>query len=138
MEERPFNDNSYQQFLNEEKLMGSKCKACGAVSVPPRPLCSKCYNTTMEWVPFRGIGKLAAFTSVFVGPPYMVKEGYNRKHPYIAGVVELEEGGRMDARIEGMDATRPELIKVGTPLIVTYLHRDEGIEKKTFLAFKPI
>ena len=137
MEARPFTDNSFQQYLDEEKLMGSKCKNCGAISIPPRPLCQKCYHAKMEWIPFKGTGKLAAFTVVFVGPPYMVKEGYDRKRPYISGVVELEEGGRVDARIEGMDATRPELIKVGTPLKVTYLHRGEGTEKKTFLAFNP-
>ena len=137
MEDRPFSDNSFQQFLNEEKLMGSRCKICGELFVPPRPLCPKCNNTKMEWVPIKGNGKLAAFTSIFVGPPYMVKEGYDRKHPYIAGVVELEEGPKVDARIEGIDATKPELIKIGTPLTATYLHRGEGAGKKTFLAFKP-
>ena len=30
MYDRPFNDNSYEQFLNEEKLMGAKCTKCGA------------------------------------------------------------------------------------------------------------
>jgi uncharacterized OB-fold protein len=30
MEERPFSDISYEQFLSEEKLMGSRCKKCDA------------------------------------------------------------------------------------------------------------
>jgi len=45
----------------------------------------------MQWVEMKGKGKLAAFTCIAVGPPAMIKEGYDRMHPYISGVVELEE-----------------------------------------------
>ena len=65
------------------------------------------------------------------------KEGYDAKHPYIIGVVELEEGARIVARIEGVNASQPETIKIGTPLTVEYLHQGEGENKKTFLAFRP-
>jgi len=51
--------------------------------------------------------------------------------------VELEEGGRVDARIEGVDAGEPEKIKVGMPLKVKFLHREEGGKKETYLAFEP-
>ena len=137
MEERPFSDGSYEQFLNEEKLMGSKCAKCGALFVPPRSICIRCYNTKMEWAQMKGKGKLVAFTCIAVGPPYMIKEGYDRQHPYCSGVVELEEGVRVVARIEGVNTNKPETIKVGTPLTVQFLHRGEGENLKTFLAFKP-
>jgi len=137
MGERPINDISYEQFLNEEKLMGSLCKECGKKYFPPRLICAKCYSTEAEWVEFKGSGKLVAFTCISVGPPFMVKEGYDRKNPYCSGVVELEEGVRTAARIEGVDSTKPETIKIGTPLSVEFLHRGEGEETKTFLAFKP-
>jgi len=137
MDERPFSDISYQKFLDEDKLMGSKCVKCGARAAPPRPICPKCHGTDMQWVEMKGKGKLAAFTSISVGPPYMVEEGYDRKHPYISGVVELEEGVRVDARIEGIDGSKPEVIKIGTPLAVAFLHRGEGENLRTFLAFKP-
>jgi len=137
MEERPFSDISYEQFLNEEKLMGSKCAKCGALFVPPRSICIRCYNTKMEWAQMKGKGKLVAFTCIAVGPPYMIKEGYDRQHPYCSGVVELEEGVRVVARIEGVNTNKPETIKIGTPLTVQFLHRGEGENLKTFLAFKP-
>ena len=138
MQERPFSDISYEQFLNEEKLMGSKCKKCGSLFLPPRPICIKCSSHEMEWVEMKGKGKLLAFTCIAVGPPFMMKEGYNRKHPYCTGVVELEEGVRVVARIEGVDTTKPEGIKIGTPLTVEFLHRGEGERRTTFLAFKPL
>jgi uncharacterized OB-fold protein len=92
----------------------------------------------MEWVEMKGKGKLAAFTAIYVGPPSMVAEGFNRKNPYCVGVVEFEEGVRIDARIEGLDTKNPETIKVGMPLTVKFLHRTEGENMKTFLAFEAL
>jgi len=138
MEERPISIISFNQFLNEERLMGSRCKKCGSLFLPPRPICIKCYSSDMEWVEMKGKGKLAAFTCIHVGPPWMIEQGYDRNHPYCSGVVELEEGVKIDARIEEVDANKPETISIGMPLTVTYLHRGEGEEMNTFLAFKPL
>ena len=137
MEQQLFNDISYEQFLSDDKLMGSRCKQCGAFYVPPRPICIKCYASEMEWVETKGRGRLAAFTCIAVGPPFMVKEGYSRANPYVSGVVELDEGARVVARIEGVDGGRPETIKIGTPLRVEFLHRGQGEDSATFLAFRP-
>jgi uncharacterized OB-fold protein len=137
MEVRPFNDISYERFLSEDKLMGSRCRKCGVLSIPPRSVCVKCYGSEMEWVAMKGNGKLAAFTCIAIGPPFMIKEGYDRKHPYVSGVVELEEGVRVVARIEGVDGSNPETIRIGTPLRVEFLHRGEGEKSTAFLAFRP-
>jgi len=91
----------------------------------------------MEWVEMQGNGKLAAFTCIAIGPPFMIREGYDRKHPYVSGVVELEEGVKVVARIDGVDGSKPETIKIGTPLKVEFLHRGEGADLTTFLAFSP-
>lgn len=137
MADSPFNDTSYEQFLNGGKIMGSKCKKCGALALPPRSICVSCFGSEMEWVQFKGTGKLAAFTSIVVAPPYMVKEGFNRNNPYVVGVVELNEGVKTVARIVGFDAKKPEQIKVGTPLKAEFLEKGEGPDKQTSLAFKP-
>lgn len=137
MYDRPFNDNSYEQFLKEEKIMGSQCQKCGALALPPRPICVSCFGSELEWIQFRGVGKLAAFTSIIVAPPFMAKEGFNKNNPYVVGVVELEEGAKIVARITGVDAKNPAEIKVGTPLRAEFLLSDQGPEQKTYLAFKP-
>jgi uncharacterized OB-fold protein len=138
MEERPFSDISYQRFLDEDKLMGSRCKKCSAVFVPPRQICIECYSLEMEWVPMSGRGKLAAFTAIRIPPPSMIALGYSRKNPYCSGVVALEEGGRVDARIEGLDLDRPQDIKIGMPMRVIFLHREDVEPSKTCLAFEPV
>jgi hypothetical protein len=137
MRERPFSDISYNEHLHEEKLMGVRCRQCGAAFVPPRPFCVACYSSDLEWVEMKGRGKLAAFTCVNIPPPFMMAEGYDRKRPYCSGVVELEEGGRVAARIEGVDARKPEKIRIGMPLKVTFIHRGEGPDARTYLAFEP-
>jgi uncharacterized OB-fold protein len=138
MGEKPFSDISYNEYLKEEKLMGCKCRKCGTAFVPPRPLCVQCYSPDMEWVAMKGKGKLAAFTCITIPPPFMMAEGYDRKRPYCSGVVELVEGGRVAARIEGVDARKPESIDIGMPLRVKFLHRGEGVEAMTYLAFEPM
>jgi uncharacterized OB-fold protein len=137
MEQRPFSDISYERFLAEEKIMGSRCRKCDALFVPPRPICIHCHGSEMEWAEAKGEGKLSAFTCIAVGPPFMIAQGYNRKNPYVSGVVELEEGVRVDARIEGVDPNRPDEIKVGMPMKAMFLHREDGEESITYLAFKP-
>ncbi len=135
---------SFDQFISEKKLMGSKCRKCGALYAPPRPICLKCYSSEMEWVELRGKGKLVAFTVIGVGPEPMVAAGYDRDHPYCSGIVELEEGPRISAQIVGVDATHPEDIKIGTPLTLDFVERGKfawGGElakiKKTFPVFRP-
>jgi uncharacterized OB-fold protein len=137
MENRPFNDTSYAQYLNEARVMGSRCKKCGAQALPPRPICVSCYGSEMEWVELKGKGKLAAFTSIVVAPPFMAKEGYGRNNPYIVGVVELEEGVKAVARINGLDVKHPDQIRVGIPLQADFASKGEGPARQTSLVFKP-
>ena len=134
MEDRPFSDLSFESFLSEEKLMGSRCGQCEALYVPPRPICTGCRGSEMRWEQVTGKGRLAAFTCISVAPPAMIAEGYGRDNPYISGVVELEEGARVDARIEGIDAKKPGEIRIGMPLKARYLHRTDD---RTTLAFDP-
>ena len=138
MEERHFSDISYAKFLMEEKFMGSRCQYCDALFVPPRPICVKCHGNKMGWEELKGSGKLAAFTCIGIGPSFMAAEGFSRENPYCSGVVELDEGARVDARIEGLDTKNPENIKIGMPLTVKFLHRFQGELPKTYLAFTPL
>ena len=91
----------------------------------------------MEWMQMQGEGTLAAFTGISVAPPYMAKEGFGRNNPYVVGVVRLKEGVGVVARIVGIDAKKPETIKVGMPLKAELISKGEGPEKRTILAFKP-
>jgi uncharacterized OB-fold protein len=66
----------------------------------------------------------------------MIEQGFDRDNPYLTGIVELEEGPKISARLIGFDASQPDQAKIGSPLSVTFLEYGEGDEKKTALAFQ--
>jgi uncharacterized OB-fold protein len=133
---RPFTAASFDQYLAEGKLMASRCVNCGTLDLPPRAICPKCHSENLEWTETSGKGKLAGFTVVSIAPTFMIEQGYGRDKPYASGIVELEGGVKISARIIGVDATKPEEIKVGTPLTVDLITVGEGEKAKTYLAFK--
>lgn len=136
--ERPFTAASFEQYLNEKKLMGSHCPNCDKSFLPPRAICSHCFGDQLEWVEFQGAGKLSAFTSIYIAPTAMIEAGYGRDKPYLAGVVELEDGVKFSGQILGLDASQPDHVEIGAPLKAEFIERGEGDAKKTFLAFRAI
>lgn len=135
MSDFDFTSKAFSDKLSEHKLFGSRCKACGQMFLPPRAMCPGCHSHEVEAVEFSGKGKLAAFTVIYIAPTAMIAAGYDRKNPYCAGVVELEEGPRISAQILGVDVTQPEGIQIGTPVEVTFIERGEGDARKVFLGF---
>ena len=53
----------------------------------------------------------------------IAKKDMIRNNPYCSGAVELEEGPRVVAQIEGVDTLNPETIKIGMPVKATLLRR---------------
>jgi uncharacterized OB-fold protein len=133
-EERDINSASFYQFLVEKKLMASRCKKCQALYLPPHPICTKCPGDEVEWVEMKGDGELAAYTAISVGPTSTIEEGYDRNNPYLVGIVQLQEGPKVSARVLGIDPKKPESIKVGTPLTVEFVEPAEG--KQPYVAFR--
>ncbi|WP_372683797.1 Zn-ribbon domain-containing OB-fold protein, partial [Desulfosarcina sp.] len=135
--DRAFSDRSFRQFLSEEKLMGCRCRKCGNGYLPPKPICTNCFSRDLEWVEMPETGTLAAFTWITVGPPAMRQEGYGRKNPYCSGVIELADDLRVDARIQGLDPKRPEIVRIGMPMRIDFIHQERDGAKWTLLGFRP-
>ena len=131
-----FNSHGFYKYIDEHKLMASRCKTSGELYMPPRPICSISHSTDMEWVEMSGKGTISAFTVITVGPTRMVAAGYDRKNPYCTGIVKLAEGGSISAQIFGLDLSKPERIKVGTPVHAIYFEREEDGKKRTYLGFE--
>jgi hypothetical protein len=128
VEDKPFTVKSYYDFLKEKKLMGNSCGDCKALMVPPRLVCIQCRGKRLDWVQFSGKGSLETFTVIHV-PPTFLKE----KAPYAVGIVKLEEGPMVTARLLGVDAQNPEKIKLGMSMVADYIEENG----RTILAFKP-
>ena len=136
MADREFTSASFNKYLKEKRLMAARCQGCGRINLPPRPMCGWCHGFQMDWAELSGIGALAAFTAISIGPSAMVESGYGRDNPYVSGIVTLEEGPSISARILGVDAKAPETIRVGTPVHVEFLDQGEGEAARAVLAFR--
>lgn len=132
----PFTAHSFQHYLGQGKLKASRCLNCQRIYLPVRSLCPDCGGLDLEWVDLSGQAKLAAFTSVYIGPTFMNEEGFSRQKPYLTGIVELEEGPRISARLLGLTPEEPEGIKIGMPLIFTVHEIGEGDSSTFQLAFR--
>jgi uncharacterized OB-fold protein len=120
MAEKEFTAASFYGFLDQKKLMGSKCTKCGALYLPPRAFCGQCLGGEMEWFQFSGKGKLVSYSVVTVGTTMYEEKGYSRDNPYCWGLVQLDEGPRISALLFGADVSRPDSITMGQPLEVVF------------------
>ena len=135
-QKRAFTAASFNAYLaGEKKLMGVRCRTCGALSPEPRPMCHSCHSREMEWYQFTGKARLSTFTCISIGPVYMVEKGHGRNNPYCSGIVTLEEGPRLSARILGVDSANPQNIQTGMDLV---LDLEEVDPERPTPAFRPV
>lgn len=134
--DRPFTAASFQAYMNEGKLMGSRNRETGEVFVPPRPIDPGTHGNNMEWVELSGRGTLAAFTSVYIGTSAMIDAGYDRSNPYVAAIVELAEGPRISAQLLEVDGKQPDIAWIGQPVSASFIERGDGDRRRAYLAFE--
>ncbi|MCP4760539.1 MAG: Zn-ribbon domain-containing OB-fold protein [archaeon] len=137
--EREFTVYSYLEYLNNKKLMGSKCKKCGEMYVPPRKICTKCNALNeMEWVEMSGNGKVAAYSCIGVGTTFMADKGYSMKKPYCFSVIKLNEGPMISGQLIGVDELKPETITIEMPVKMTFIETEiKGDDPRIDLGFEP-
>jgi uncharacterized OB-fold protein len=75
--------NDFVDYLEKGKVMGTKCKDCGALYFPPRSDCSKCLDSNMEWFEVSGTGKLMSFSELKYGPV-----GFEDDLPYTIALLD--------------------------------------------------
>ncbi len=75
--------NDFIDYLEEGKVMGSRCKECGLVFFPPRADCYKCFSSDMEWFEVKGNGKLMAYSKLKYAPI-----GFDEDLPYCIAVLD--------------------------------------------------
>lgn len=134
-EAREFNAAAFYAYLKEGRFMGVRCRDCGQLSAEARPMCPFCHSREMEWHQFSGRGWLSAFTCISVVPASLAAQGYGRNNPYCSGIVTLEEGPRISARILGVDAANPQNIPTGMALTLNLAASADG--EQPGLVFEP-
>ena len=108
----PFTVSSFYKFVSEKRLMAAKCNECGTVLLPPKPMCTKCLSTNLQWIELEGAGKLLSYTVIYIAP-----EQFQSITPYSVGIVELQNGLRLPGMIRDVD---PKEIRVGMDLKIDF------------------
>jgi len=75
--------NDFVQYLEQGKIMGTKCKGCGLVFFPPRADCYQCLSSDMEWFEISGTGTLLTYSKLQYGPV-----GFEGDLPYCIAVLD--------------------------------------------------
>ena len=107
-----FTIEQFYKHINQGKLLGGKCKKCGKVHLPPRPLCDNCYSKEFEWTEIPARGKLLTYTIIYIAPTQ-----FQSLTPYAMGIVQLENGLKLPGMIKGV---AQEQIRIGMDLIMEF------------------
>ena len=127
----PTPDESTQPFWDgtrQGRLRIRRCLDCGRAHFYPRPFCPTCWSQRVDWEDASGEATLYTYSVVYQNdlPPFP------ERIPYVAAVVDLEEGPRMMTNV--VDCPLEDL-RVGMPLEVTFRQETEEI---TLPVFRPV
>ncbi len=113
------------------RLIGSKCKSCGAVYLGDRLACGKCFAVgEFEEIEFSDRGELHSFTIVYQTAPGLPV-------PFVAAIVSLPEGTAVRANIEGIEPEPDKLVPLlGKPVEMFTEKVREDREGNDVIAFK--
>ena len=119
-ESRPF-----WEAAREERFLIVRCSDCGRAHHYPRPFCPFCWSEDVVWEEASGRATLYTFSTVYVNdlPPF------NERLPYVAAVVDLEEGPRVMTNVVDCD---PAELRVGQDLEVCFRPLTEDIVVPVF------
>ena len=122
MTSEPYGDalsRPYWEAALRSQLLIQRCTGCGAHQFYPRPFCLRC-DGTVEWVAARGTGRVYSRTTV------RIPAGGDLEVPYVAAIVELDEGPRMLTTLTDLD------LPIGAPVRVSWRARAEGAPTPVF------
>ncbi len=111
---QPESDRYWEGARNGE-LWLQRDKASGEFQFYPRGFSLATPGGEIEWVKASGRGTLHTFSIVHV-PPH---PSFASDVPYIAAIVELEEGPKMASNIVGVDPY-PANLEIGMPVKVVF------------------
>jgi uncharacterized OB-fold protein/acyl dehydratase len=120
-------DNAFWfEGARQHRLLIQRCKECGTLRHPPRPMCSECRSYEWDVVDASGSGTVYSF----VVNHYPQVPAFD--YPLAVGLIELEEGTRLVANVIGVE---PGDISVGMPVEVEWVDHDPDL---SLPAFRPV
>ena len=117
----------YWEKSKAHELWLRHCRSCDQAYFYPRDICPHCFSRDTDWVQSKGLGTLHTFSIVHRGPTAAFRE----RTPYVAAIVELQEGPRMPTNLVEV-APDPAAIKVGMAVEVVFEDLNENVSLPKF------
>jgi len=104
----------FVKYLEEGKIMATRCSRCRKLYFPPRADCPDDLSTDMTWKQLSGRCKLVTYTTAYFAPT-----GFENDLPYTIALAQCEEGVKTYALLS-KDIKENE-IQIGMTLKLTPL-----------------
>ena len=114
----------------EGRFLVARCGNCGRAHHYPRPFCPFCWSDQVTWEQASGRATLYTHSTVHMNDLAPFRD----RLPYVAALVELEEGPRIMTNI--VDCA-PEDLQIGMPLQVAFRELDDDITAPVFRPADP-
>lgn len=108
----------FWEGLAEGRWQTTGCASCDKLTFPPKPVCPHCWSDQMTWRAMPSAGTLYSWTRIHAAPSVFVAEA-----PYVVGIVDLDGGLRIAARLIERDGVPP---RVGERVEVVTLKYVDG------------
>jgi uncharacterized OB-fold protein len=118
-------DNAFWfEGARAHKLLIQHCTSCGTLRHPPLPACAVCGS--LEWDTVESTGRGTLYSFVVVHYPQVAAFEY----PLPIGLIELEEGTRVVANLDGVAL---DAIAIGMPVQATFVDYDDDLSLPVFV-----
>jgi uncharacterized OB-fold protein len=117
----------FWEACREGRFLLRHCNVCGRDHSYPRPFCPFCWADDVAWKEASGRATLYTYSVVRQNdlPPFP------ERVPYVAAIVELEEGPRVMTNLEGVEL---DAIEIGMDLEVDFRAISDDV---TIPVFRP-
>ena len=122
----------FKEIKENGRIMGTKCKKCGRIYVPPKFYCEECFEKLEEWVEVGTRGKVYTYTVV-----YLDGHGKKLEKPVIYAFIKFE--GKFGGLIHRLGEVKPEEVEIGMPVEAVFKpHPERTGTINDIEYFKPI
>lgn len=115
---------------DQQKILATRCAACGRVYVPARSSCPRCFENMEEWVEVSPEGILETYTIVYKSEPAHIADT-----PFALGVIKL--GGADTSIVHRLGEVDFKKIRIGMRLKAVFNEERKG-DIRDIKYFKPV
>ena len=125
---------AYLASLKNGVILGSHCKTCRKIVVPPRIICEWCFRPMDEFVPLKDTGTVNTFSLC-----YVTWDVQRITDPEIPAVIDIDGASPMHGIMHMLGEIEPQEVKIGLRVQAVWKSAKERQGSITdILYFKPV